>query len=119
MGAAGSNVVVRSGTCFLEVSFTAVYVDLGIHVDVEVHNDISLTGSCGTQRFSIGRKSSRWRPEYQEDGDTENHSTVGATRHDRHIHVISHIPRACLWIQKLALDHNIKWAERNGTQRSS
>ena len=76
--------LVHSGTCFLEVSSKAVYVDPGIHIDVEVHNDISLTGSltaffwstasCGAQWFSGRWKSSRWRPEYQGDGDiTENH----------------------------------------------
>ena len=46
MGAAGSNAVVRSGTFFFfEVSFTAIYIDAGIHTDVEVHSDICLTGS--------------------------------------------------------------------------
>ena len=30
---------------FFEVSFTAIYIDAGIHTDVEVHSDICLTGS--------------------------------------------------------------------------
>ena len=30
---------------FFEVSLTAVYIDAGIHTDVEVHSDICLTGS--------------------------------------------------------------------------
>ena len=42
VGAAGSNAVV---VLLSLVSLTAIYIDLGIHTDVEVHSDICLTGS--------------------------------------------------------------------------
>ena len=73
---------------------------------------------AGPSGYSVRRKSSRWRPEYQEGGDIkENHqrwcvielhsaalfrgtmyvsSTMDATRHDRHMFVISHSPSVSL-----------------------
>ena len=90
------------------------------------HLEASLWPSCT-------RKSSRWRPEHQEDADVkENHKrcnlsqqqhcsaeknggafTMDATRHDGSMVVTSQIPSACSRIQKFSLDHIMGTEERH------
>ena len=64
--------IVHSGS-FFGCLFDGICVDLGIHTDVEVHNDICHTGSL-TAFLEVrprAEPSGTRVPEYQEDADIE------------------------------------------------
>ena len=81
-----------------------------------MHNDICLTGSLTAflevrpRAEPSGTVSRRCRHRRNSQTLVFQLSTVDATRHDRHMVVISHCPSASSWIQKLALEHIIRWA---------
>ena len=121
----------RSSVAVLSlVSLTAIYIDLSVHTDVAVHNDICLTESMtaflGTQpraepsgtRFDgsvhDGDPSIEKMPTSKKIATISVQFVSSGALLKRKNYVSSTV-----WIWKLALDHDVGWAEKNDTRRSS